>query len=39
MCRPLSISLSAAMTIAEPASCAEREPNVPIPIVTKSLSP
>src|SRR3954468_6236221 len=25
--------------VAEPASCAEREPNVPIPIVTRSLSP
>src|SRR5437763_3060488 len=33
--RPLSISRSAAVTIAEPASCAEREPKVPMPIVTQ----
>ena len=37
--RPLSISRSAAVTIAEPASWAEREPKVPMPIVTRSLSP
>src|SRR3984893_5079902 len=37
--RPLSISRSAATTIAEPASWAERDPKVPIPIVTRSLSP
>ena len=36
---PLSMILSAAITMAEPASCAEREPNVPMPIVTTSVSP
>jgi hypothetical protein len=36
---PFSISLSAAMVTAPPARIAEREPKVPMPLSTRSVSP